>query len=51
MAIQDCTLDIFDKTTLLSNLAENTQLSRDVIAWGNHHQAHHWMLAKGGNPH
>ena len=22
-----------------------------VMAWGNHHQAHHWMMAKGGNPH
>lgn len=22
-----------------------------VMSWGNHHQAHHWMMAKGGNPH
>ena len=22
-----------------------------IMAWGNHHQAHHWMMAKGGNPH
>jgi len=22
-----------------------------VMAWGNHRQAHHWMLAKGGNSH
>jgi len=22
-----------------------------IMAWGNHHQAHHWMIAKGGNPH
>ena len=22
-----------------------------IMAWGNHHQAHHWMMAKGDNPH
>jgi len=22
-----------------------------VMVWGNHHQAHHWMMANGGNPH
>lgn len=22
-----------------------------VMAWGNHHQSHHWMMAKGGHPH
>lgn len=22
-----------------------------VMTWGNHHQAHHWMMAKGNNPH
>ena len=22
-----------------------------IMAWGNHHQSHHWMMAKGGNPH
>lgn len=22
-----------------------------IMTWGNHHQAHHWMMAKGGYPH
>lgn len=22
-----------------------------VMVWGNHHQSHHWMMVKGGNPH
>ena len=22
-----------------------------VMAWGKHHQPHHWMIATGGNPH
>lgn len=42
-------------TITTRNQTENAKIQGlgyiGIMAWGNHHQSHHWMMVKGMNPH